>query len=267
MAQLIDHKSAALVKTLVVADSGFGKTGALASLAKAGYNLYIIDFDNGLDVLRNLLKDDPKALARVQYETFVDKFKNVGGQLMIDGVPTAFANALKILSNWPGKGSLDTWTDNDVLVIDTLTTMGQAAMRGILSLVGRDGKAQIQDWGASMDQVERMVQLLATPACNCNVILNCHIQYAETTEGSGIFKGYPAALGNKLSPKIPVYFNNCLVGKSTGLGANKKREFMTKGDGLVEGKASAVTVPVTLPQDTGLAEFFKILRSGKVPVP
>jgi len=265
MPGLADHKSQALVKTLVVADSGFGKTGALASLAKAGYNLWIVDFDNGLDVLRNLLRDDTKALARVNYETFTDEFTNVGGNLMLKGIPKAFAGALKLLSDWPGKGPLDKWTDKDVLIIDTLTTMGLASMRHILALTGRDGKAQIQDWGAAMDQVERVVQMLATKEVNCHVILNCHIQYAETSEGSGMFKGYPAALGNKLSPKIPVYFNNCLVGKSTGAGANKKRVFMTKGDGMVEGKASLVNVPNELPQDTGLATFFELLRGGVKP--
>ena len=265
MPSLSEHKGQNLVKMLVVADSGFGKTGALASLAKAGYNLYIIDMDNGLDVLVNLLRNDPAALARVNYETFTDKFKNQGGNLVLDGAPKAFAGALKYLSDWPGKGPLDKWTDKDVLVIDTLTTLGLASMRHILALTGRDMKAQIQDWGAAMDQVERTVQLLATDAVNCHVILNCHIQLAEAVEGSGVLKGYPAALGNKLSPKIPIYFNNCLVGKSTGLGANKKRMFMTKGDGLVEGKASMVTVPSELPQDTGLAEFFKLLRGGKVP--
>lgn len=262
MAALVDHKSQALVKTLVVADSGFGKTGALASLAKAGYNLRIIDFDNGLDILRNLLANDPAALARVEYETFTDKLKNVNGNMMLDGLPTAFANAMKYLSNWPVHGSLDKWTDRDVLVIDTLTTMGLASMKHILGLTGRDGKAQIQDWGAAMDQIERVVQLLATKEVNCNVILNCHIQLAETVDGMGVLKGYPAALGNKLSPKIPIYFNNCLVGKSTGMGATKVRKFLTRGDGMVEGKSSNLTVPVELPQDTGLADFFKILRGS-----
>lgn len=265
MASLADHKAQNLVKMLVVADSGFGKTGALASLARAGYNLNIIDFDNGLDVLVNLLRDDPAAMARVSYETFTDKFKNVNGNLVLDGLPKAFAEALKYMSDWPGKGPMSKWTENDVLVIDTLTTMGLASMRYILGLTGRDGKAQIQDWGAAMDQVERVVQLLATKEVNCHVILNCHIQLAEAVEGSGVYKGYPAALGNKLSPKIPVYFNNCLVGKTTGIGATKKRVFLTKGDGMVEGKASLVNVPNEFPQDTGLAEFFKLLRGGKVP--
>lgn len=265
MAALADHKSQALVKLLVVADSGFGKTGALASLAKAGYNLRIIDFDNGLDVLRNLLASDPSALARVEYETFTDKFKNINGNLILDGQPKAFADALRFMSDWPGHGPLNKWTDKDVLVIDTLTTMGLASMRHILALTGRDGKAQIQDWGAAMDQIERVVQLLATKEVNCNVILNCHIQLAEAVEGSGVYKGYPAALGNKLSPKIPIYFNNCLVGKASGIGATKKRVFMTRGDGMVEGKSSNLNVPPELPQDSGLADFFKILR-GSHPV-
>ena len=111
---------------------------------------------------------------------------------------------------------------------------------------------------------DKAVQLMTSPATNCHVIMNSHINYTESAEGAGAIKGYPSALGNKLSPKIPIYFENVLFLKTIGAGATRKREFYTKGDSMIEGK-SPVSVPAVMPQDTGLAEFFKILRGGKTP--
>jgi len=73
LASVVDEDKA--VKMLVVGESGTGKTGALASLAKAGYNLKIADFENGLDPLIAELRDDPDALARVSFMQFFDKIK------------------------------------------------------------------------------------------------------------------------------------------------------------------------------------------------
>ena len=62
MPALGQHQSSDIVKMLFIGPSGAGKTGALASLASAGYNLRILDMDNGLDVLANVLNDPKKPL-------------------------------------------------------------------------------------------------------------------------------------------------------------------------------------------------------------
>ena len=62
MPALSDHQSSQTTKMLFIGDSGSGKTGALASLAAAGYNLRILDVDNGVDILANLLRDPQVAL-------------------------------------------------------------------------------------------------------------------------------------------------------------------------------------------------------------
>jgi hypothetical protein len=54
--QATKHQSHRTTKLLNLGDAGSGKTGALASLAKAGQRLIILDFDNGLDILIGLLK-------------------------------------------------------------------------------------------------------------------------------------------------------------------------------------------------------------------
>ena len=53
MANIKTHKSAEYTKLMLVGDSGSGKTTALASLANAGYNLRILDFDDGLSILQS----------------------------------------------------------------------------------------------------------------------------------------------------------------------------------------------------------------------
>ena len=67
---------------MLIGDNGSGKSGAVASLADAGYNIRMLDLDNGIDVLASLLKD-PKAgykrdaLDRAEYDTITDQRKHV----------------------------------------------------------------------------------------------------------------------------------------------------------------------------------------------
>ena len=75
MPPLSKHQSGCATKMLLLGDSGAGKTGALASLAQAGYNLRILDLDSGVDVLRNLLGDN--AAANVESVTLTDPMKPV----------------------------------------------------------------------------------------------------------------------------------------------------------------------------------------------
>src|SRR3990167_5326691 len=92
MANLANHPSALKTNLLFLGDSGMGKTGALASLAIAGYNLRIMDYDNGVDILANILKPGIQpymltpeqsltAISRVDYITLTDKFKTLGGRM------------------------------------------------------------------------------------------------------------------------------------------------------------------------------------------
>ena len=81
MPSMLEHESNNLVKVMVASDSGSGKTGALASLVDAGFNLRILDFDNGLSVLKGFVKDKSK-LANVHYvDKLQDDLKLVAGRL------------------------------------------------------------------------------------------------------------------------------------------------------------------------------------------
>ena len=74
MPRLDEAGSQEPIKGLVLGNSGAGKTGSLASLAKAGYHFHIIDYDKGTNILRNILREDGQALNRIEVETFTDVY-------------------------------------------------------------------------------------------------------------------------------------------------------------------------------------------------
>lgn len=278
MPNISKHQSAVTTKTLVIADSGAGKTGALASLADAGYNVRVLDLDNGADVLKNVLMDENSPYKKTAFEhcdfvTITDPMKPSGGKL-IPVRASVWTRATEQLADWqdPPKGQPEggeprrklggivTWTPQEVLVIDSLTMLSTGALNFILSLNGRLGQKPYQsDWYDAQILVENLLQMLYDEGVKCNVIVNCHITYIG--EENGPVRGYPMSLGKALPPKIGRYFNNALMIRSVGQGQNIRRRILTNTSGIVELKNTApLRVLPEYPIETGLAEFFKAVR-------
>lgn len=268
MPKLTTHKQDKPIKMLFIGDSGSGKTGALASLVRAGFNLVIQDFDNGLDYLVNELMQDKNSdelLARVTYATLTDKMKAVAGQAMIDGVPKAFPNAMNLLTKWKTDtedlGNISTWGRDTIFVLDSLTLASLAAFRWVQ--MTKQYKNPMQTYGDAQNLIENTLALLFSDNVTCHVIVNSHITFVDME--SGLTKGYPSSVGKALGPKIPRYFNTCLEAKTKGSGAASKHVILTRPDGMIELKSSlpASQLPAELPLETGLAEFFKL--AGALP--
>ena len=301
MPQLSEHQSDDSIKMLLIGDSGSGKSGALASLAAVGYKLRIIDVDNGLDILYSTLKKfAPAALQNVVYETITNKVKGVNGRIVARGNPDAWNKAMNLLTHWkvgtagspatpaanglPAKaavppsegfydlGKLDTWGKDCVLVIDSGTFLAQMAMDSVLFLNGRyGGKVEIQDYMEAMRLIEGLLTLLYSPEIKCNVIFTSHIAYLGD---EGFIKGFPATIGQKLSPKVGRYFNNCLQVATKGSGAQMKKVIKTVSQANIELKNSN---PYSLPPEIefsgitgGLATVFQTILGeppNKWPAP
>lgn len=281
MPPLSEHQSTTSTKLLLLGDSGSGKSGALASLAHAGFNLRILDFDNGLDALRSYLTDpkspyDKSSLARVHYRTLTEPMKNIGGKLMASRA-TAWQACSTMLTKWAegetDLGSVESWGPQDILVIDSLTMLSQAALNFHLSLQGALTKTRTQNehrrdiWGAQ-DLVEHLLMLLYDTSIKCNVIVTSHITYvaegagAEADAMSSLPKvGYPSSIGQALSPKIPRYFNSCLHIKTIGSGPSARHKIFTSSQGIVATKSSApLAVAPSYDIGFGLAEYFTAVR-------
>lgn len=262
MPALTNHSSEKIVKMLLLGESGAGKTGLLGTLPPAGYRLFIADFDNGLDILR-----DPKVLApefhdKVFFKTFYDKSAIAAGRMTPQA--NGFSDFTKAMGDWTedGKslGGIYTWTENDVFVIDSLTFLGNMIMNYVLQLAGRAGqKPQLQDFGAAVDTQESVIETLYNPAVRCNVIVTSHIQRQEDASMGGIQKGFPSAIGKKLPPKIGRYFNSVIQIRKSGMGANVKRELYTSATTDIDLKVSKPSlIPPVLAPD--LAKLFELLK-------
>lgn len=265
MPKLTADLSESRIKLLLIGDHGSGKTGALASLARAGYNLRILDFDNGLNILRNVLRGDP-AISRITFATLTDKLKQSPLGLVPAGTPRAFMTALKLLTNWKTEdedlGPLETWTSQDIIVIDSLTFLSKAAF--LYVDVTKGYKDPRQTYGESQKLVEGVLGLLHSGEISCHVIVISHITYIEA-DGAPL-RGYPQTIGRALSPSVGAYFNSCLMCASRGTGKSTKRLIYTQPQGLVELKTEFPPdqLPTEFPLETGLADYFAIVL-GKKP--
>lgn len=276
------------VKMLCIGDSGGGKTGALASLVKAGYRLRVLDCDNGLEILAQVLsREAPEKLTGLHSsgEPWVhaiqcfEPMKAIAGKALVERA-AAFAKAMNALTRWKEDdidlGSPSSWGPDVVLVIDSLTFLSRYAMNVVLELNRRLNAHPWQsDWGQAQKLIEDLLGLLYSQGFNTNVIVNCHITYigreteslndkGEVVTREEDVKAYPMSLGRALSPKIGAYFNHALMAASEGSGPATKRKLYTNTQGLVQLKTPAPgAVKYSYPIESGLAEYFETIRGSK----
>lgn len=257
---MLEHESNEIVKAMLAADSGSGKTGALAPLVDAGFNLRILDFDNGLSVLKGYVKDKTK-LKNVHYvDQLQDQMKLLAGRIGIQKAP-AFQRAMDALDKggkefWGADiPPLDKWTSQEVLVLDSLTMAGRTSLQMVMQANAAGFKSpEIQHYGTAMDNIEKWVQILMSSDVKCHVIINTHV-----TGVDGDARLYPDALGSKLPPKIGKYVDNLYGLRLTG----GKRMFLTQKDGLLALK-SAVPLPEQIPIEQGWLTVFEAITGKKI---
>lgn len=293
MPSILDHHSAKSTKLILMGDTGSGKTGSLCSLADAGYNLRILDLDNGIDVIRGIITD-PKSKyktplaelgARIHYRTLTEPQKAVGGKIF----PTrayVWGEMVKMLENWKftaadgtveDLGKVTEWGEKDVLVIDTLGRAATAAYNFTRQLNGRlmdpeNGNMWRQDIGGAQSHIKHLMDLLADSSVKCNVVIVSHVTYVAD-KGTGSLMpdegapehGHPHVIGRALSPLIPTWFNNTLLAKADDTG---KRKLWTKPQAKVMTKSSnPLGVADSYDVSTGLAEYFAAVRGRASETP
>lgn len=292
MPSMEDHHGSKVVKLLFLGDSGTGKTGALCSLADAGYKLRILDMDNGANIIRSMFtaagsRYKRENLKNIHYVTLTDTVK------FISGSPSAtkaksWPEAVAMLNHWrekvpgvaltPGTppvppvyendfGPLTTWTEKDVLVIDSLTFLGKACLNYELSLNSHLGQRPTQpEWGLAQNRLESILAMLYDDDVTCNIVMTAHLKYKEESDGA-LGKGSPVSLGKALDPLIGRYFNDTIMIGKSGIGKAEKRVIMTSSNiatgSLIELKSSnPLAVKAEYPIETGLADYFRDVKSG-----
>lgn len=257
MPKLTEHHAGKYVKLLFIGDSGTGKTGALTSLVNAGYNLKILDLDNGLDALRQWIGHEcPDKMRNVDYETLRDEMTIT--QMGPTVKAKTYIAALKLMKTWPDDTEPSEGTENDVFVLDSLTSLGRAAFEW--AKAGNPSAKDPRQWYfAAQQSVENVIGMISSEEFHSNVIIICHINYKELEEG--VHKGYPSAVGSAMGPTIPKYFNTMVQAEIRGSGKHAKRKIRTLPSAVIDLKnPSPFKMDEEYELGTGLAEIFKVLK-------
>lgn len=296
-------------KILLVGKSGAGKTGAQASLVAAGYNLRIIDTDKGIRPLRSLLTDPHYPYAKIIRERGINldhavrfipidtamKLRTVqmtlpsgnktSQTLLAPADAKAWTRVLSLLDNWKDDelelGPVSGWGPQDVLSLDSFSTLAKSAYYFSQSMNGRLGARDTgndyrRDVGEAQSQLTRLLELLYDSTIKCNVIVISHITWVDESqgvatrpkEGETIISmpdGYPSAIGRALSPQMGKYFNDAYIARSEGTGQSVRRTISTvPQDGVIA--KNSVYLDREYPVTTGLAQIFAAIRNTPPPI-
>lgn len=250
MANITDHPSQRVTKALVLGDSGAGKTALLGSLANDGLKVRVLDFDNGLEILRDPAYLKPEARPLVSYVTLRDTLSKA----------TAFQKAVSLLFNWKTEtedfGPVTSWGEDTVLVIDTLNFMSKAALNAAKSKNGHKptDKPTQPEWGDALADVENIIMWLTGSEVKCNLVVNTHIKYMEDQDG--VTRAYPAVEGRALAPHLAAYFNVVVrIDKKT----QDKRVLRTASDFKMALKTPSSKIPAEI--DANLALLFRQVQA------
>jgi hypothetical protein len=294
-----DHHASAIAKSLYLGDSSVGKTGSIAALVAAGYNVRMLDFDNGADLVVHFLTDYRYPYRKVieargidlstafYYVPIQEKMKtHVQEKRVVPATARGWGQTLDMIDNWVDGnvklGDAKTWTDKDVLVLDTFGTLAHMAYWHVQALNGRlgarmEGYDYQRDIGGAQNLLEGLLQELYGVHYPCNIIIITHITMIDDSRGVAAMpnrdpnaprvelKGYPTAIGRALSPRMGKYFNNVLLARTSGSGASTKREIHTlPQDGILVKNTMPGIVAGKYPIESGLAEIFAALK-GQAP--
>ncbi len=257
------------VKLILAADSGSGKTGACAALCAADYSVRVMDLDNGSDILHSFVTDPEspyvKAKAGIGKNLAsvvkISEPRKVQGGKLAASKAEAWGKATKLLEDWkdpagPDLGSIATWGVQDVLVVDSFTRLGEAALRFIQAINGRLNQHPYQsDYGEGQTLLKNFLEIIFSPDVQCNVVLNCHVQSIESSDG--VPRDFPLALGRALGPLMGTYVNSLLTISKSG----NTRKIKTIPSGTLGVKNTApFKVKPEYPLESGLADYFAAVR-------
>ena len=278
-------------KMLYLGHTGAGKTGSCAALAAAGYNVRILDLDKGVQILRDYVRNAERSIYLKAREGLWDaktaagtasrlSFVSLDETMVLTGAPgkqkfvpkgDLWSKAMEQLNDWrdgPSRafGNIGDWGARDVLVLDGLSRLAQAAYNQQLAMSGNIGKFGTvpgdyrPDMYSAQIALERLLLTLFSSAVKCHVVMVCHIAIANNPEG--ILEGFPQTLGRALAPKIGQYFNHAIMAKDN----NGSRVIVTDTKGMVRLKTPApLRVKAEYPLETGLAEYFRDVAGPASP--
>ena len=222
---------------MLMGPAGTGKTHSIGTLVEAGLEVFYLALEPGLESLVGYFSDRGKPVPdnlhwhtlkapTASFSDLIASATNIN-TLSLDslskmadpnrGKHNQFISLLQCLNNFHDDrtgqdfGPVDKWGVDKVLVVDSLTGLGLAAMRLV---VGGKPVKNMADWGIAQDQVEKILRMLCD-SCPCHFVLLSHVE-RETDQVLGGIKLMASTLGKALAPKIPAMFSDVILTVRTG---------------------------------------------------
>lgn len=228
------ESSPAGLKLLVLGESGSGKTYLMHTLAQAGLKVFHLGLEPARSTVAKAITSatgdfrdyryvDLPALV-TDFKTMTDtstklntlSFKTICDLEGLNRDKTRqFIHLLNLLSDFKvGEvrfGAVDSWDNDRVLVIDSLSALNIMAKSLI---VGSNPAMSPSQWNMAQDTIRNLLNKLCF-SCKCHVVVLGHLE-PEKDEVSGKIVNMPSTLGKKLAPELGRYFDEVIVIKKQG---------------------------------------------------
>lgn len=275
------------VRAMVVGFPKSGKTGSLCSLIDAGFKVRVLDFDGNTEPLFAYVKDASK-LANVDIVRLEDDTKAGNTGPSVRGKPEAYVAGYRLMDHWKytdedgeevDLGMPKNWGPDTILVLDTLTSMGDACMRNVISRNGRQ-IATLNDQYAAQNDQDAFIDKLTSAKHRFHVVALSHLKLVGARDvapgDSELTKDlkeraaehtptryYPSALGKQLPPLIGRHFPTILLAENKVARNGTVTQTLSaipRND--LDLGAPAVDLPSDMTIKDGLLTVFEKLTSG-----
>lgn len=287
MASALDLLDQDAFRGIIAGYPGSGKTGSLASLLNAGYKVRLVNFE-GKNYAPLLKFANPAALGNLDIASFADKMRAGERFIEADGVPGAFKDACKMLNWWKYKkpdgteidlGKARDWGLDTVVVIDSMTSMGECALRRAMVMGNKTPTNMTQQlWGFAATDQTNFIKMLCLDTNAHHVIVLAHLSMIGPDDikhgGDGVddqvqrqtaqllpVRLYPRAVTKSLSTVIAKEFSSMILAEKREKPGKPVERFLvtrTKGTEL-DLKVPAPGIQDAYPLETGLASIFDAL--------
>lgn len=274
-------------RVMLVGYPGTAKTGAIAALANAGFKIRMLDFDGNYVSLLKFTK--PEFRSNIDIVTLEDSLKALPASYLSSPQPTAFAKGLKLMDRWEymegetkvDLGSSDNWGMDTVVVLDSLTAMGECAFRRAMALSNKTPTNVTQQvWGLAMKEQDQFIEKLTSPRNRFHVIVTAHLKMISPKDiqkdDSDLTKElkeraveliptrlFPSALGQGLPPTIGGHFPTILLAENQFSAKGvPSRKLVTVSRPELDLKLPAPNLPASFDIEDGLVEVFKLITPG-----
>lgn len=285
MASGVDLLQSMPVRMLSLGYPGAGKTGAIAALLNVGFKVRVLAFDK-LGNMQPLLKyAKPDCLKNLDIVLLEDKLRSGPKFIEVSGLPTAFVDGLKLMDHWQYTkadgtkvelGSSKDWGSDTIVVLDTLTSQGEAAKRRAMAMLNKTPLSSTQQmWGLAMADQYAFLEKLVSGSNEFHVIANAHLKMVgpkdilpnddDTTKEIKErlvdlvpTRLYPSALGQQLPPTIAGLFPTVVLFENVYKANHVNKVIRTKPMKEMDLKVAA-DLPDNLDIASGMLTIFEAL--------